>query len=273
MAILITEHSLSLAWLVTLEHLLHCDGKDINVIVGMHGEEDVRIRRALDSFLAEHRSKEVPAVSTVANTIFPSALYLPRLQEQARSHLYRLHELESHVSGRHGANGKGTYFGRLVAYPGQRSSINQLEQTVLRLRSQLAQPNPKGSAYELALSTPEEEASLSCDAVGEMRLRQPGIDNQIMGFPCLSHISLTLRKGQLHMSALYRNQHFIRKAYGNYVGLARLQRFLCTETGCQAGEIICIASHADAEIGRRGFGKRHLAALTVACRRAVDAAA
>ena len=68
-------------------------------------------------------------------------------------------------------------------------------------------------------------------------------------FPALSHISFTLKQGKLNLAAMYRNQHFFRKAYGNYVGLSGLMRFLCTEAGCEMGELLCIATHADAELG------------------------
>ena len=86
-----------------------------------------------------------------------------------------------------------------------------------------------------------------------------------MGFPCLSHISLTLYKGRLNMTALYRNQHFIRKAYGNYLGLSRLLRFICREVGCEAGALVCVAAHADAELGN---GKRDINKLVLDCREA-----
>jgi hypothetical protein len=78
-----------------------------------------------------------------------------------------------------------------------------------------------------------------------------------MGFPCLSHISLTLHESAIHLTALYRNQGFVRKAYGNYVGLARIARFFATEVGVAVGEITCVATHADAEFDVAGKTRLH----------------
>jgi hypothetical protein len=85
----------------------------------------------------------------------------------------------------------------------------------------------------------------------------------MMGFPCLSHISLTLHTNPIHLTALYRNQGFLRKAYGNYVGLARLARFFAREVGVRVGEIVCVASHADVELDVAG--KRALELLVAHC--------
>lgn len=67
----------------------------------------------------------------------------------------------------------------------------------------------------------------------------------------------------IHLTALYRNQGFLRKAYGNYVGLARLARFFAREVGVGVGEIVCVASHADVELDLAG--KRALERLAADC--------
>ena len=91
-----------------------------------------------------------------------------------------------------------------------------------------------------------------------------------MGFPCLSHISVTLFQGRLELTAVYRNQHFITKAYGNYVGLADLQAFIAAEAGCPVGDLLCVATHADAEIGSEGgLGRNALEHLAGRCRAAM----
>jgi hypothetical protein len=86
-------------------------------------------------------------------------------------------------------------------------------------------------------------------------------------FPCLSHISLTLVRGQLNMTAVYRNQAFITRAYGNYLGLARLLDFLATETDTRAGEIEVVASHADADLD---LGQRAITDLLSRCHTALS---
>jgi hypothetical protein len=163
-------------------------------------------------------------------------------------------------------NPRGTYFERLVSYPSPNGPVNQLERVVERLAGALARGQRQGNAYELGLTVPVDgmESELSAD----LRVQSPGIDTQLRGFPCLSHISLTLFEGQLHMSALYRNHHFLRRAYGNYLGLGRLLQFLARESGAQTGELLCVSSHADAEVGSSaGFGRGQLVALVDQCRR------
>ena len=52
----------------------------------------------------------------------------------------------------------------------------------------------------------------------------------------------------IHLSALYRNHHFITHGYGNYIGLGRLMRFVAREVNYQVGELLTISTHADAEL-------------------------
>lgn len=261
MAIMVSERNLSLAWLAAVEHLLAGGGRDVNLSVAIErpGEEDPTIRNALDALLAERRSS---SVATVATTIFPEGLYHPRLGEGARRHLYAMYEEGWPVIQRHPSNRSGTYFRRLTAWPGRAGLVNQIERTVQRLRNQLGHRGTLSSVYEVGISDPEDDEPTSAD----LRVYDPGHDTQLRGFPCLSHVSLTLVDRRLHMTALYRNQHFVRKAYGNYVGLSRLLFFLCKEASCEPGELLCVATHADAEINGGGFGRHELAGLVELCR-------
>jgi hypothetical protein len=260
--------NLSHAWLATIEHLLAVGGKAVNLITVIESSayEDIRVRRNIDAFLSARRSRSTWPVSTVANTIFPASLYLPRLGKTAREHLYAMHKEGDTIRRRLPANRFGNYFDRLIAWPGQEGTLNQLEHVIRRLGTG-NQRNPLSSAYELALSAPEIDAASATD----LRIYMPDRDKSPIGFPCLSHISLTSVDGTLHMTAMYRNQHFLRKAYGNYVGLSELLKFLAHESDSQAGELVCIATHADAEIGSgRGFGKRDVRTLINDCRQALD---
>ncbi|MEA2582593.1 MAG: hypothetical protein QOF33_678 [Thermomicrobiales bacterium] len=264
MAAIIHRPNLSEAWLASMEHLLLVGGKEINLITVIDSPsfEVLAVRQRLDEFISSRRSNQTWPVSTVANTIFPASLYLPRLGEGAQDHLYRVHKEGDRIRRRFNANKSGTYFDRLTAWPSDKGECNQLERTIRRL-GKAANRNPLSSAYEIAVSTPEDDEYQA----GDLRIYKPGIDNRTRGFPCLSHISLTSVKGVLHMTATYRNQHFISRAYGNYVGLSRLLGFLAHEAELNPGELVCMATHADAEIRqRRGFGKRAVQALVDSCR-------
>ncbi|HEY1348836.1 MAG TPA: hypothetical protein VGF67_04340 [Ktedonobacteraceae bacterium] len=268
----IQAQNLSLAWLAGLEHLLNCGGKDTNVIVeiGKAGEEDKRIRQLLDEFLVERSAykKGFFPVTTVANTLFPQAFYYPQRGDNARSFLYQMQEQSFAITKRLQANRYGTYFQRMVAWPGKQKNVNQIEAIIRRLSKASNNPNCLSSAYEIGISGVEEEEESDEAQTEEIRIYQPGGDGRIMGFPCLSHISLTFFKKELHLTVLYRNQHFIRKAYGNYLGLSRLLLFLCQEIGCEPGTIVCVASHADAELS---FGKRAITTLVQQCRSVLTA--
>jgi len=261
LATLVRGRNLSLAWLAAVECLLAGNGRDVNLAVTIEhpGDEDPIIRDTLDTLLTERQDS---SVATVASTIFPEGLYHPRLGERARQHLYEMYDEGYPVIQRHPSNRFGTYFRRFTAWPGRVGAVNQIERTVQRLRGQLAHKGTLSSVYELGISDPEDDEP----AATQLRAYDPGHDTQLRGFPCLSHVSLTLVNRCLHMTALYRNQHFVRKAYGNYVGLSRLLSFLCKEVACDPGELVCVATHADAEISGGGFGRHDLVRMVELCR-------
>lgn len=256
----IEETSFSVGWLRAVEHLLGAPkGKEVNMVVGFSTiTEDPGIRATLDGFLdnsaATRHAKSVLSVETVASTLFPESWYVPERAAEPRAHLYQCRERAARVHRRiSGPREVETYFDRLVAYPtADGGTVNQLEAQVLRLQRELRHAGPKTSAYEVGVSEP-----------GDLRIQRPGKDRLMRGFPCLSHISLTLHTNATHLTALYRNQGFLRKAYGNYVGLARLGRFFAREVGVRVGEIVCVASHADVELDVTG--KRALERLVADC--------
>jgi thymidylate synthase len=263
MAELIRTETLSEAWLAGLEYLLDHGGTAVNLAVAFaSAEEEADVRAVFDEFIAEWRAgKRKPVLypaSTVANTLFPQALYRKGPGPEARERLYRLHARTMRVQKRY--TKKDSYFERLVNWPGAAGEpVNQLEQLIDRLSKQLARMGPLSSAYELGLSHPADGSG------GEVRVYTPAVDRRLMSFPCLSHISFTLVAGRLHLAALYRNQDFVARAYGNYLGLARIGEFVAAETGCELGETLCLATHAHSGMG---LGKQTITALIERCRSA-----
>ena len=181
MAELIKEQNLSQAWLKAVETLQHDGGKAIHLCVTIDnpGVEDANIRRALDETLARENEQ---SVVTVANTIFPSSLYLSeKLGDKAEKHFYKHATLSGEIARRHKENCYGRYIDRMLIWEGRKGVVNQLEMMVQRLKSQIATPNYKSSAYELALIAPEDYDVNG----GDLRIQQPDYDRRIMGFPCL----------------------------------------------------------------------------------------
>ncbi len=247
---LIRGRNLSHAWLRAMDHLLEVGGTATNFCVAFSDYSEERsIREALDDFIAPYQAEgqtkgEMYSVSTVANTIFPTAFYRSGSPgAEARQRLYDLHARAMRVERR--MRVKDNYFNRLVSWPSSDEPLNQLEALVLKLTSEVKARSPKSSRYEVGIEHPEFDA---VTPGGDMRVQSPEHDKSPMGFPCLSHLSFTLVGGELHLTALYRNQHFIARAYGNYVGLARLVEFVADESGCTLGEILCVATHADAQL-------------------------
>lgn len=272
MSMQITAATSSEAWLRGAAFLSRLDGgKAAHLCVSFPGDapEDDHIRRSVDAFLGEERKRkrsgdaEILPVQTVANTLFPEGLYHPG-RPDARAWLYRAQARIQPIQRRVPANRGGTYFDRLIACPGpEGGTYNQLEHTI----EKLSRRGKFSSTFELSLLDPVEDepaAETGADIQEDLRVYLPWKDSRkLMGFPCLSHLSLTRMDGKIHMSATYRNQHFIRKAYGNYLGLQRLLRFFCLETGCAPGEILCLATHADLELS--DFGKKKVAHLLSSC--------
>lgn len=268
MSSLIQEPTLSTAWASALEATVDAGGKDVNLAVSWHGcEEEPQIRRVVDEFLAARRKEylahkgkrsqwTVWSVETVANTIFPIDLYLPAKGDEAVALFSDLY-LEGREFAR-SVSPEGEYCERLVAWPGPDGPVNQLDVLARKLRRvRDRQSEGRGalsSDYELALAHPSDSFDL--------RIQAPGLNKSPLGFPCLSHVSVTIHGGELHLSAMYRNQHLARKGYGNYLGLSRLGSALANEAGLPLGEVMVVATHADAEVGSaRGFGAGALRGL------------
>ena len=136
MAYLVQEPNLSLAWLSAMELLLRSGGKVVNLNVsfpcGLGGPD---VQELLDEFVDDVRrrkGKEIWPVQTVANTIFPEALYHRHLGADAAPRLYEAYSLGMQLH-RQRKGEKDTYFNRLVAYPGADGPYNQLAALIKRL--------------------------------------------------------------------------------------------------------------------------------------------
>jgi hypothetical protein len=201
----------------------------------------------------------VERVSTVANTLFPSSWYIPdRIGAAAAEHLYDLERTARPVSRRR--NRRGTYFERMVAWPGPAGNeFNQLAHVIHRLRLARERGHQRGHDYEVGLTTPADEIAAP--------VLVPGKDRYTQGFPCLSHLSFSLLDGVVHLLAVYRSHDFISRAYGNYLGLGRVLHFVAQESGRPTGELTCVSASATAEITRGGaFGHKRVTALLDDCR-------
>ncbi|MCE5190325.1 MAG: hypothetical protein LLG08_00860 [Actinomycetia bacterium] len=160
--------------------------------------------------------------------------------------MYDLYELSLPVLRTCPKNSWGLYFERMVRWPEpdrKGEYRNQLDTAISSIRSNIPrEAHNSRHALEIGTSLPEDFV------VSDVRVEDSARDaKKRLGFPCLSHISLTLENRTLHMAATYRSHFFVERAYGNYVGLGRLLGFLCEETGAHVGELVCISSSAQIE--------------------------
>ena len=186
---------------------------------------------------------EAGTMSTMenANAIWPYVLARPGMEFDKI--MSRMKELAIPTIKLANPKHSDSYLGRIVAWRSKDGSdkIPQLENVIVRMRSESQNSAPKTSAYELAIFS-------------------PGVDAGYMGFPCLSHLSfkLDVELKRIHLSALYRNHHFVTHGYGNFLGLGRLMKFVADQVGYHVGELMSISTHADAELalGKARIAKR-----------------
>lgn len=246
MAYIATGETITEAWVASLDHLHAHGGEEFDLIVEIANSTPSRadpiVVRHVDGVLS---AQGCHLVDTVANTIFPVGLAASSpdrvtLYRRYRALLPRLHRLRG--------NHKGTYFERLITYPLQTdpARANQIETIIGDLSAQLARralrQGPLGSIYE-----------------GQVFV--PGKDRVPMGFPCMSSLSFQLDGTRLRLTATYRNQYYIQRALGNFLGLAHLQRFVCDAVGLDQGPVTVHAFHAEVDL----LGKRATAALLESC--------
>lgn len=195
----------------------------------------------VDAFLVAHDKK---AIETVANTIFPAALYhrygAPLFFDRFRDNVL--------PKVRRSGAWSGYYFERMMQLPQLGGDpINQLSEIVNRIR------NPNVSAlnkFELSVFDPARD-----------------VNDSPYGGQCLSFASLKLiGKGDqrcIGMTALYRNHFYIEKLLGNLIGLGRLLAFIAKEGGVGIGPLTVVSTHA--EIDTKKWTRGELQQLFARC--------
>lgn len=191
--------------------------------------ETSEIRTLVDSQLANPK-KFIPnqsVVETVAGTIFPQSIWL--LSKGDRQLFYKKYVDMLPYIQRKPSNRRGVYFQRMIAYPPaneKKEPINQLEHIIATWKS----GNHRHSALQAGIFDPRTDHS----------------DAPIWGFPCLQQVAFHANgsngKDGLTLVAFYATQTLEEKAYGNYLGLYRLGKFMAKEMGMQLKEVVCIAS-------------------------------
>lgn len=237
------EENLSVAWARAFIKILHTPHLEIGpaaiTVTGFQDgivQENPRIMSALSQALT---SLGKPPIPTHANTIFPQSLWNP---QKDRTRLYERFLATWPKVKKCPANRLGHYFQRLIAYDAPGEPCNQLEHII----STYQKGNHRRSALQAGIFNP---------------LKDHG-DNKQRGFPCLQQVVFTPlglngRDG-LSVTGFYAMQYVFEKAYGNYLGLCRLGRFMAHEMGLELVQMNCLSSILRLD---RGLSKRNTEGL------------
>src|SRR5262249_9798940 len=147
-------------------------------------------------------------------------------------------KIESHPDTRRW----GTYAQRILRRVIRKGNqYNPLADLIQKMR----QKQPVRASYELGLGLSSELATHDDDEDRRSRL----------GGPCLSHLSFKLIEKKVHLTAVYRSHYYIHRAYGNLLGLARLQSFVAQQVDVSTGPLVCHSTMALLEHGQQGWNK------------------
>jgi len=196
--------------------------------------ENIVARSALDRSLKLY-GKGL-SVETVAGTIFPHTFWRPGIPRDRLFARYRrmIPRLKKDLRNRN-----GLYFERLIAYGGAPADGNQLEYILQCYdRGVRRKPALQASLFDPTVDLPTQAAVF--DASRDLTM-QPQ-----RGFPCLQQVAFAPDYDHctLSMSAFYASQYLYKRAYGNYLGLCHLGRFMANEMGLKLDRVTCYVGYA-----------------------------
>jgi hypothetical protein len=193
-------------------------------------KENPPMRVLLDQMLS---AEEMASVETVANTIFPESLWNSGRPKEA---LFARYMKAFPKIRRHPANRRGTYFERMINYPDENGGrFNQLKQII----ETYLDGNHRRSALQVSVIVPWRDLN---------NARQ-------LGFPCMQQVAFVPNSatGTLRVVGFYPHQYLFERAYGNYLGLIRLGRFVAQEMHLVLAAMTCVSTIAELEVPVRAL--------------------
>lgn len=231
--LVIKSSNLSFAWGQALLRVLDQPiGKCSPLIVTISGfeselpPEDQNVRREVDRSL---KAAACNSCDVSGMVIFPYKLWLGRKRLSCDEFCeVCVRDLYPRLVALDRRNHHGTYFTRMMAYEGVRNGtpikINQVAEVVDRL---------KGDRHFRATGL-----QMTCFNPAQDHSRQTRL-----GFPCLQHVGVTYEGDDgIAVTGFYPTQHIFARAYGNYLGLGHLGRFLGFHSKQSLRRITCIAT-------------------------------
>ena len=229
----VDEPNLSVAWARAVQIASATGRKEAGpLVVSITGfdasgefSEDATIRTEVDALLS---SEGMQSVETVSNTIFPTSLWNPLLP---RARLFeRYQRIVPRLKRATHKNRRGLYFERMISGgpPGRENQIDFVLSTYAR-------GHVRRSVLQVAIFDPRQDHSAAA----------------LLGFPCLQHVTFAPIDGGLCVNAFYATQFMIERAYGNYVGICRLGRFIAHQLNLPLVQATCFVGIAECEVVKR----------------------
>ena len=230
-------NNLSIVWARAFLHLMsRGEVAPLTVVIRELSDEGSIEAAPIRDLLDDALGAEENALSCdeVANTIFPISLWNPQVDRQQ---LYERYLRIMPRVLRHRRNRNGVYFQRLIAYGYDRANeggVNQLEHIIQTWH----RGNHRRSALQAAIFDPTKDHT----------------DQRMRGFPCLQQVAFAQEgRDGLTVTGFYATQYIFERAYGNYLGLYRLGRFMAQEMGRQLTQVACVASPAKRDRTKRSL--------------------
>lgn len=225
---ILLNQNLSLAWAKAFLKLMEKGTTELSPFLVVitdfdQGEpkESDQIRHRLNQ---ELKLNGLASCETVSNTIFPESLW-DHSKTDTCGFFSRYEKIWPRIKKLSQWNRRGGYFRRLTAFSPRNSSerVNQLEHIIDTYR----RGNHRRSALQASIFDPTRDHSNS---------RQ-------QGFPCLQQIAFVpMGREGMGVTAFYPMQFLFERAYGNYLGLARLGRFMAAHMDLKMVQLHCFAS-------------------------------
>jgi thymidylate synthase len=224
--IVICENSFQVAWAQAILALTDNHWDAWNIVVQIDHPElfDKYIHNLLENFA---KRNNLISQKHVAHTIFPQRFFTNGITRDKLYEKYLRFFKRPRKEPRHGW---GTYFVRMISYSTPDGDVDQLGGIINNIKDR---SKNYGASYTIVIPCPHQDL------------------NKIMGGPCLNYITIQTENTSgikdtkiINMLAVYRNHDFTKRAYGNYLGLCHLLKYIAHETNSQIGTLTCVSSHA-----------------------------
>jgi hypothetical protein len=227
-SIIVSGNTLGEVWLNSMEAVCAEGVQAVRPLVALIENFDTEqepvdslsIRSTVDADLSKRSG--VPSVETTARLIFPRSYWNPG---KPRVEFYaRFQKNFPRIKRASRKNNYGTYFHRLISYPGAPCGGNQLEFIIDLYANKKVS---RETALQAAVFYPNKDLTAQ---------RQ-------RGFPCLQQVMFSVTDQQrLAVTGVYARQYIDDRGYGNYLGLCWLGRFMAHEMGLALEKVCCIAT-------------------------------